>query len=70
MERISRLQALQILRSDPRSRVYYTTRDATGQRYQEVPVYLDEDGDLCQSHPTDAGRRCSVPENVQLRVTR
>jgi hypothetical protein len=64
---ISHEQARKILQTNPRANVYFTTRDATLQHFSDVHVYLDEDAELRQPHPTDTGS-CSVPSDVTLRV--
>ena len=59
-----RKTAIKILADEPRANVYFSTRDATGQWYQQVPVSLVE-GELVQPHPTDPKRgSIAVPAEV------
>lgn len=49
----------------------FQTRDATLSHWITVPLYLDADGDVVMSHPTDPGRRpIAPPSDVSISLYR
>lgn len=58
------------LKANPAAIAEYATRDATGEWREHHAVWLDEDGDLVQAHPTDPGRGpIAAPERARYSVT-
>lgn len=58
-------QAQQHLHRNPGTTLDLVTKDATGSHYVRYPVWLDEDGDMVQMHPTNskAGSTCAAPRD-------
>lgn len=57
-----------ILRAHPVAAAEYATQDATGQWWDHHPVWLDEDGDLVQPHPTGDRGPIAAPTSAPYSV--
>jgi len=65
---MTKKEVIAILKSNPSLAACYMRRDTTGQWFEPVPVWLDGDGKLIQSHPTQPRGTCSAPDDGAYRV--
>jgi len=61
---MTKAEAIATLKANPLTWVFLTTRDATGAFFENRLVWLDDAGDLVQSHPTDSSGTCAAPESA------
>lgn len=62
-------EAIETLKAGAVPYVEYRTKDATLSHWLTVRCWLDSDGDLVQSHPTDSQRStCAAPTSVRYYV--
>jgi hypothetical protein len=60
---MTKSEAIELLKKDAKASVFFMTRPGPGFPFERYDVWLDEDGELVQCHPTEPGRRtCSAPE--------
>lgn len=58
-----------LLSTRPTAHAEYSDRDATGQHWITVRCWLDSDGVLVRSHPTDPSRgTIPAPEGVEYTI--
>ena len=64
---MNRNDAINHLRAHPDSAVFFRARDATLSHWRDHSAWLDDDGDLVQSHPTGPGTT-AAPDDVEYLV--
>lgn len=66
---MNKSEAIARLQSHPKTQILLASRDATGHWFEHFACWIDDDGILVHSHPTDPrGNPCKAPESDDYRA--